>query len=318
MRLAIVFLSGAMPVMAQDFSLVQPIDCELGDTCYIQQFVDHDDTDGVQNFQCGTLTYDGHNGTDFALLTLTALEEGVDVLATAEGRVLRTRDDMPDILYTLDMGDDIIGRECGNGLVLEHPDGWTTQYCHLKLGSIVVQPGESVAAGHPLGQVGLSGKSMFPHLHITVRHNGEVIDPFDTDGIISCSQPDTNTLWNENIPTPQGGLLSTGFSAAVPSFEDVKAGTAHVDQLRSDAPIVIWAYMFGSQPGDRVSLTIDGPNGPLFQSEDVLDRGQALVFRAGGLNAPPDGWPSGVYNGDAALIRNGTVLGTQTLTIAIP
>jgi D-3-phosphoglycerate dehydrogenase len=49
---------------------------------------------------------------------------------------------------------EIAGRECGNGVVIAHEDGWETQYCHMRRGSVAVQPGERVARGQTLGLVG--------------------------------------------------------------------------------------------------------------------------------------------------------------------
>ena len=45
-------------------------------------------------------------------------------------------------------------------------------------GSIAVRPGQQVAAGAPIGRVGLSGNTEYPHLHITVRKDGAMVDPF--------------------------------------------------------------------------------------------------------------------------------------------
>jgi hypothetical protein len=53
-------------VGAQELVLSSPIDCSLGDDCYIQQYVDHTDGEGVSDFRCSSLSYDGHKGTDFA------------------------------------------------------------------------------------------------------------------------------------------------------------------------------------------------------------------------------------------------------------
>lgn len=60
-------LALAAPVAAKDLSLTLPIDCVLGDTCYVQQFADRDAGSDHSDYNCGTLTYDGHKGTDFAL-----------------------------------------------------------------------------------------------------------------------------------------------------------------------------------------------------------------------------------------------------------
>src|SRR5262249_35663984 len=52
---------------ATAFELGLPIDCEVGRSCVIQNYVDHDPSPNARDYQCGTLTYDGHNGTDFRL-----------------------------------------------------------------------------------------------------------------------------------------------------------------------------------------------------------------------------------------------------------
>ena len=31
------------------------------------------------------------------------------------------------------------GRNCGNGVTLDHGDGWQTQYCHMRRGSVAVK-----------------------------------------------------------------------------------------------------------------------------------------------------------------------------------
>ncbi|MCL7750151.1 M23 family metallopeptidase [Guyparkeria hydrothermalis] len=46
---------------------------------------------------------------------------------------------------------------------------------HLKQGSIRVAPGEVVTAGQPLAEVGNSGNSLEPHLHISASENGREI-----------------------------------------------------------------------------------------------------------------------------------------------
>ena len=54
----------------EPFSLSLPVDCEIGKTCFVQNYVDHDPGPGKQDFQCRAMTYDGHEGTDFRVLSL--------------------------------------------------------------------------------------------------------------------------------------------------------------------------------------------------------------------------------------------------------
>jgi hypothetical protein len=318
MRTIALLLTCATPAMAQDLRLGMPIDCTLGDTCYIQNYVDNDPSKAAIDFQCGSLTYDGHKGTDFGLPSLSAMDIGVDVLASAAGTVRGVRNDMRDVLYTSDLADEIDGRDCGNGVVVAHDDGWETQYCHMKEGSVVVGSGDQVAPGDILGQVGLSGRTQFPHVHISVRRSGEIVDPFAPKGEMSCGAVSENTLWDVPLDTPAGGLLGIGFADDVPDYDSVKAGTAAATFLTADAPIVLWAFAFGARTGDVVTIVIDGPDGALFQTDDVLTREQALFMRAGGLNPPENGWPTGTYTGVVSHNRDGVELDRLSTTITLP
>lgn len=302
---------------AQAPQLGLPVDCTLGQTCHIQQFADHDPGSGASDYSCGSLTYDGHNGTDFALPSLAAQARGVNVLAAAAGTVVATRDNMPDVLQTGPDAPDVTGRECGNGLVIAHPDGWETQYCHMALGSLVVAPGQTVSAGDVLGQIGLSGETQFPHLHLTLRQDGAWVDPFDPDGRITCGNPSETSLWTEPLAAPPGGIIATGFDNAVPDYAAIKAGTAGRARLSPSEPMVLWVYLFGGRAGDQVLLSIAGPDGTVFDNLDMLDRTQAQLFRAGGRRAPAMGWSTGVYQGQVRVLRDGRILDAQTVTLVV-
>ena len=170
MRLGLLtLLSLAVPATAGEFSLISPINCDLNGPCYIQQYVDHDASQNASDFTCSGLSYDGHKGTDFALATYDMIAQGVNVLASATGTVAGLRDGMEDVQFTAETALGIDGRECGNGVVLRHENGWETQYCHLRKGSIAVTEGQEVTAGEVLGQVGMSGRAAFPHVHLSVQ-----------------------------------------------------------------------------------------------------------------------------------------------------
>jgi Peptidase family M23 len=198
-----------------------PLDCALGETCAIQQYVDHDASGAARDYQCGTLSYDGHNGTDFRLASRALQRAGVNVLAAADGLVLRLRANVEDAIIAPNGALPASDRMCGNGLIIAHRDGWERQYCHLAKDSLTVQPGQKVSAGTPLGRVGLSGATQFPHLHFTVRYHGEVVDPFAFAAPAdSCGggMPLWRQAWRAALAYRARSVLNAGFAAAAVSM----------------------------------------------------------------------------------------------------
>jgi hypothetical protein len=314
----LVLIASALPVSAEVFRLGLPIDCDPGETCFIQQYVDHDPGPAASDFTCNGLSYDGHTGTDFALPSLASMQAGVAVIASAAGMVTALRDGMPDTGLTPETADDIDGRDCGNGVVIAHADGWQTQYCHLMQGSVAVTQGQTVQAGDRLGLVGLSGNTEFPHVHLVLRQNGQVVDPFDPDGQITCGTPDSETLWSLPVTYAPGALLNMGFATAMPDYDSVKAGTAGMEAITRDAPaLVVWGFAFGGRKGDSMRIRITGPSGSVIDHSDTLDRDQAQFFRAAGRKTPQGGWPQGRYDSLIELIRDGHSISQRQMYLDI-
>ena len=298
----------ATPAAAADPALDWPLDCSLGDSCFVQNYVDDDPGPEARDYTCGPLTYDGHKGTDIALRSMAAMRAGVTVRAAAPGWVRAVRDGEPDDASVRP------GKECGNGVVIDHGGGWQSQYCHMKQGSIAVEPGQKVTMGTMLGQVGLSGQTEFPHLHFELRRDGDIVDPFSPDARAGCAEPGGDQgLWPQAMPYLTGGLVSTGMATLVPDFETIKTGDAAETRATPDAPaLVVWAQVYGSRPGDLLVLRIIGPDGSILISREVeLERAQARLFRAIGKRRPANGWPAGSYLGNARLLRDGQVLGDE-------
>ncbi|WP_246455707.1 M23 family metallopeptidase [Sulfitobacter aestuariivivens] len=311
-------LASASPVLAEAPTLASPIDCDLTETCFILQYMDHDPGSGASDFRCSPLSYDTHSGTDFALPSDAMMQAGVDVLASAPGTVVGIRDGMPDTGLTADTAAQIAGRECGNGVRLDHGGGWTTQYCHLKQGTIAVQPGDIIETGAILGQVGQSGRAEFPHVHLSLEKDGQDVDPYDPDGDITCGAPGTDTLWATAPPYRPGGLITLGFADHVPEYTAIKAGTADHSDLTKTAPaLVIWSYNFGIRAGDILQLDLTGPDGPVIARDITLDRTQALNFRAIGKKRRTAEWPAGTYTGTATLIRAEQQIEKKQITLTL-
>lgn len=297
-RSLIAIITLALAVPAGAFQLSWPVDCTLGRTCHIQHYVDRDPEPGERDFTCGTLSYDGHDGTDIALPNRAAMEAGVNILAAAPGVVSGARDGVPDFVPP------VPGKECGNGVLVDDGDGWQTQYCHMKQGSVAVHKGDAVTSGTPLGLVGQSGAAEFPHLHLTVRQNGKPVDPFAPDQT-ACG-PSTNAgLWVTELPYEAGGFLAAGFSSAIPEFSAIQMGLT-ATPLPANAPaLVLWAEVFGGQAGDLMEFSILAPDGSSFlQSTAKLERTQDQLFRAVGKKLQASLTP-GTYTGAIRLIRGG-------------
>lgn len=294
-RLSLISLALALPAGA--FELVQPVECTIGETCFIQNYFDHDPGPAVADPFCGPLGYDGHDGTDFAIPTLSAMQAGVTVRAAATGTVRAIRDGLPDdATYPA-------GQDCGNGLAIAHAGGWETQYCHLKQDSILVAAGQTVEAGAPIAQIGLSGNTQFPHLHLSVRKGGAELDPFSPEAT-TCGTVGED-LWRDPIPYLAGGIVGIGLSPALPEFDAIKAGTVDSATATSHA-LVIWAHLFGPRQGDELALSITGPQGEVIADTVTIDRTQARAFRA--IGRKKTAWPAGDYMASAVLTRDGVEL----------
>lgn len=315
MRLAVVLFLCTFPwtkARATDAILLSfPVRCELGTTCFVQNYVDHHYGDLNRDYQCGSRTYDGHDGTDIRLLDLAAQRAGVDVLAAASGRVVGVRDDMADTSVRVVGRAAVAGKECGNGVALEHENGWRTQYCHMAKGSVRVKPGDQVARGQTIGLVGLSGDTEFPHLHITVRKAGIIVDPFAFGASLDACK-EGRPIWT-GVPDAQlqyrlREIINYGFSAVAPTMELIESGDVknHPPNGQSYA-LAAYVRAIGLQRGDEQILSIAGPDGSVFSEHAPapLERNKAQYFISSGRNRKTSAWPKGTYTATYRVTRNG-------------
>jgi hypothetical protein len=314
----VAFASGAAAEVPR-FEL--PIACAPGADCFVQNYVDRMPGPGFADFTCGRLGYDGHKGTDIRLPTLAEMRDGVAVLAAAPGTVLRVRDGMADIDVGEIGADTIAGREAGNSLIIDHGDGWETQYAHLREGSLAVRPGDEVDAGQQIGLVGLSGNTEFPHLHFEVRHDGETVDPYlGPDAAEGCgveAAPMWSAAAGAALAYRPTGLLAAGFAAEAPGYDGILVGR-YAGQAAAPGPaspaLVFWVYLFGIQAGDRLALSLAAPDGTIVaESAQDLPKPKAGYIAFAGRKLRGETWPPGRYVGRIELTR--TVNGTSTTSV---
>lgn len=67
----------------------------------------------------------------------------------------------------------------GNHIKIRHADGRVSWLLHLQPGSLRVKTGDSVRGGQPLGRIGFTGDSLFPHLHYNVTET----DAYPSQGV---------------------------------------------------------------------------------------------------------------------------------------
>jgi murein DD-endopeptidase len=142
----------------------------------------------VRDFRGGTLTYDSHNGTDFAVPV------GTVVVAPAAGKVLRVSSEF---------------NRGGLKVFLDHGRGLATTCNHLA--RALVSVGDVVSRGQPIalsGYSGIDGLLAFPwsvpHVHFNVWLDGEYVDPF--------AVPGEAPIWRHgNDPRPHEGAEDQAF-----------------------------------------------------------------------------------------------------------
>ncbi len=289
-----------------------PLACTLGTDCWSVNYIDVDPGEGAaQDFSCGAKTYDGHKGTDYALRSLAEMEQGVDVLAAKDGKVLRLRDGETDTVKSEEDLDLIkkARKECGNAVLLDHGSGLRTMYCHLKKGSLVVARDDQVKAGQKIAQAGHSGLAEFPHLHFGVLWEGGVVDPYtgmlNTEG---CGQM-KQSLWAEGQPLTYEpfALYDAGFRGAVPDFEAIKRGEKNPVMLESgSAALVFWGAIYGAAAGDEITLEIHDPEGQIFTSRNLVqEKTRARQYYYTGRSLQGKTLKPGTYTGTARLKRSG-------------
>lgn len=291
-------------------ALELPVACEVGRTCFIQQYFDHDPGPGARDWRGGPKAYDRHDGADFRLPSTAVQRAGVQVRAAAPGVVKAIRDGEPDRSGGAGSAATVTDRECGNGVVLTHPAGWETQYCHMAQGSIAVRAGQAVAAGAPLGRVGQSGRAEFPHLHLTVRRDGAAVDPFGLG------------LWSRRaaaaLPYRAPEVINAGFAGGPVTGEQIETETVP-PPAAGGAALVAYVRAIALQQGDVQTLMLLAPDGRLLSENrtPALDRAKAQYFLFTGKRNTAGRWPAGTWKARYTVTRSGRVVLDHTFSLRL-
>jgi hypothetical protein len=311
-------------VVALDLDL--PIACQIGTTCFIQQYMDVGGPDGPRDYRCGTATYKGHSGLDIrAPSAASAQRNPIAVVAAADGVVLRVRDGVRDV-FVREIGRDAVNAVgCGNAAVVSHGQGWETLYCHMKQGSVAVKPGDRVQRGQRLGDVGYSGLADMAHVHFQVMHQGKVVDPFTgkaPDGTCALDAGASGSMWTaaaaRALTYQSGQILTVGFSPAGLTPEMLEADDVPAPVTIHSPAILFFARVIDVRPGDAIRLRLLDPAGAVIvDGSSQVDRAQAVTVRMAGRKADQTPIAAGIWRGAATLLRGNVVVSTATGSVEV-
>ena len=122
----------------------------------------------IQGWQ-SSFSHKGELSLDFKM------KPGTVICAAREGVVTSTREDSDRGGAKAEYMND------GNHVIIRHGDGSFAAYWHLQKDGVMINEGDSVRKGQPIGLSGNTGYSAFPHLHFEVyNNNGQVPTRFHT------------------------------------------------------------------------------------------------------------------------------------------
>ena len=188
------FASGGRAVTLLQWPLKPSVNLHDCSYYFISAHVDQNTASGAfQDYNCGTIAYDGHGGTDIATWPYSFVKmdnDLVEVVAAAPGIIIDKHDG--------EFDKNCVGVGSGltaNYVIVQHADGSTVLYWHMKKNSITsVAIGQPVATGDHIGVVGSSGSSSGPHLHFEIWSGNTAatrVDPFSG----TCNLLNASSWW---------------------------------------------------------------------------------------------------------------------------
>jgi murein DD-endopeptidase MepM/ murein hydrolase activator NlpD len=155
-----------------------------------------------------------HDGVDYAAPLGTAVH------AIAAGKVVAA------------------GREADGAVIvrIRHADGSESLYGHLRVG-LDVRVGDRVAAGEKIGEIGMTGHTTGPHLHLELTRDGKKLDPQRT--IAAGRLPGASGATVDRAVLPASSVSSTAPSGATADalarFDKIANEIPHAADIRAAA-----------------------------------------------------------------------------------
>lgn len=255
-------------IVAFDWPLKK--DTSLTDPGYysISNYVDQNTaTTSKGDYNCGSITYDGHKGTDIVTWPFGYDKMNnnlVRVVAAEAGTITYWHDGEFDQNCTSNSNP-------ANAIIVQHVDGSIALYWHMKKNSLTVKGvGSSVAKGEFLGIVGSSGSSTDPHLHFevyTTASKTNLIDPFAG----ACNLLNgTTSWWASQLPYFDAKLDKIMTGTAIPVIKwgcPANGSVSYEKKIFAPGETVYFSSFYHlERKNGSTSFKVYRPNGTIWQT----------------------------------------------------
>jgi murein DD-endopeptidase MepM/ murein hydrolase activator NlpD len=235
----------------------------------ISGFVDQNSNypDQLLDYNCGSRTYDlssgyNHQGTDIFTWPYAWHKmdnDDVEIVAAAAGVIVQKYDGNYD-------------RNCGfgsgnwNAVYVQHADGSTAWYGHMKSGSLTSKSiGQSVTTGEFLGVVGSSGSSTGPHLHFELYDQAwNLIDPW----VGACNSMSPTSWWVDQPAYYDSAINALRTHSAPPDWQACPTPAVTHEELFFNAGELVYfmTYYRDQILGQVSNYEILRPGGAVWRS----------------------------------------------------
>lgn len=235
----------------------------------ISNYVDHNPNypNQIQDWNCGTRTYDSSNGYNHAGIDIFTWPFGwyqmdnsqAEIIAAAPGIIINKYDGNYD-------------RRCAmsnlnwNAVYVQHNDGSVAWYGHMKNGSLTSKAiGENVAVGEYLGIVGSSGNSTGPHLHFEVYNSSNaLVDPYQ--GPCNTWTSSSGSWWQTQKPYQDpkiNGILTHSAQVVLDNGCGVQETTNFKNAFNAGEHVFTYIYLSDILVGSNVNMKLIRPDNTL-------------------------------------------------------
>lgn len=232
----------------------------------ISNYVDHNSAypNQVQDYNCGTRTYDTAGGYNHAGIDIFTWPFGWYQMDHNEAEVIAAA---PGVIVA--KGNGQYDRNCAfnnltwNAVYVQHSDGSIAWYGHLKNNSLTSKSiGQSVNAGEYLGVVGSSGNSTGPHLHFEVYNsNSQLVDPYQ--GPCNTWTSATQSWWQvqKNYNNPKINSVSSHSGEVILNNGcGVQESTLFKSQFSTGEGVYIYTFLSDIATGSPVNIQLFRPD----------------------------------------------------------